>query len=224
MFECEHCHTQYVNERFFIKHAFKCKVLAKKNEVKSVIGRNAFGYYKKYLETKRCYNTDIETFMSSKYYTSFINFAKFAIDKRIPDIPIYLEFVNGKRILPTVWSSSIVYSAYIKYLDTLNPLRAVGVSIVCLQKLSKIFDCDIEEVLLKLYINEIIELLQSRHLSPWFLLNSVSIGKILTNPSITENQHKVLEMFINPSKWQKKFDKNRKEVDEIKKYLKELNL
>lgn len=222
MFECEHCHTQYINERFFIKH--KCKVLAKKNEVKSFVGRIAFGYYTQYLQTKKCYNTDIETFLNSKYYTSFINFTKYAIDKKIPAIHIFLEFVNSKRILPTVWSSSIVYSAYIKHLDNLEPIKSVGVSISSIKRLSKIFDCEIEEVLPKLYINEIIELLQSRHLSPWLLLNSVNITKILTNPDITENQHKILEMFINPTKWQKKFDKNKKEVIEIKKYLKELKV
>jgi hypothetical protein len=223
-FECEHCHTQYINKRFFLKHADKCKVLAKKKEVKTSTGKAAFEYYKKFLISKKCYNSDLTTFMNSKYYKSFINFAKFVVDKKIPDISIYLDFVINKKILPGIWSSNIIYSAYVKHLDSLSPIDSVGVSILSLKKLSRIFDCDIEEVLPKLYINEIIELLHSRHLSPWFLLNSIRINDILTDPNITENQHVVLEMFINPTKWGKNFDNHKIEVKNIKKYLKSLNL
>lgn len=224
MFECEHCHTTYTSERFYINHGPKCKTLLKKIEIKSIIGKNAFSYYKSYLKTKHCYNTDIETFSNSKYYKSFINFANFVISKKIPDIKTYLEFVNDRRIMPPVWCSDLVYSEYIKYLDTLEPLTLVHISIASLNKLSKIFNCEITEVLLKLYINEIIQLLHSRHLSPWFLLNSIHIESVLTNPSITESQHKVLEMFINPETWSNKFKQKGHHLIKIKKTLHDLKL
>lgn len=222
MFECEHCHTNYTSERFLLKHS--CKIMEKKKIMKSLLGKRSFNFYIQYLESKKCYNSDIETFIHSKLFTTFTKFTTFVDDKKIPDVNLYMKFVNKYSILPAIWTNSIIYSAYLKEIDSLSPLESVEISINSIQKLSKIFECESSEVLPKLYIAEILSMLKSRHISPWYFINSPHFETIVSNPKITKNEHYVLELFINPKKWNKKFQKHIKEVALIKSYLLENNL
>lgn len=224
MYECEHCHKTYVNNRYYLKHFNQCKIYLRKHELSTVIGKNAFNYYKKWLKSKQCMNDDSNTFITSRFYNSFIKFSKFVVDKKIVDIDLYFDYMIIKKINPMIWTNDIIYSVYIKLVDDLSPMDSVNLSIKTLIKLGKIFDCEPYQVMKKLSISEIIELLYSRHFTPWFLLNSNDITNILNNPDISKSQHIILEGFINPKIWTKKFKDNSIELSKVKDYLKNLNL
>lgn len=224
MYECEHCKKTYITERYYTKHFKSCRPLLRKTELETVVGSSAFKFFKRWLATKQCMNIEIETFISSRYYNSFIRFAKFIINRKIGDVDLYFNHVIKHKMEPTIWSNQIVYSSYLKMIDELDPISSIKYSIKTIVRLSRIFDCEPTEVSTRLYINEIIELLYSRHITPWFLLNCKDINSILTNPNITKDQHILLEAFINPKKWNKKFKKFDKEVIEIKEYLTNMDL
>jgi len=221
-FTCEHCGKTYKKENFFINH--KCRILERKKQIQTPIGQSAFFIYKKWLKNKGNNNLEIETFINSKYYNAFINFAKHLKKIIYPDLDIFYQMVFDLKLDPTTWITNEVYSKYIKIIDNADPIKRVKISIKFLNILAEEFECNINEVLLHLHINDLIYYVHTRYLSPWLLLNSIIFSKILKSGILNVHQKILLEKEINHIYWKNKFQNNLKTVKEIKRLTKGLNL
>lgn len=169
--ECKHCHKKFLNERNFMKH--QCTKMVRSVEIQSIIGQQAYGLYKIWLEKQRKKAPQVETFISSAYYTSFINFANWVRETGVPDPAKYVEQMIHHKISPALWRRNEAYQYYLEYVDQRSdPYEQAQITVETVQALAEGCECKPGEIFSKFKVGEILELAQQRRLSPWLLFCS----------------------------------------------------
>jgi len=221
-YQCKFCHSKFVREERYLKH--RCKQMDRAEEIQTQVGQAAWLYYQKWMKAYRRMVPAIESFMSSKYYQSFIRFTKHAQKLHLPDIDTFILLMKEKDISPTIWTNDQVYAIYLEYLDRrAAPSQQAQITINTLFKIADAAECDVGEVFAVMEPNEIIELLRERRLSPWLILFSGKFKHMLVH-STTQEQRIIMETIIRPKYWLEKFKKHTTDVDLMKKYVEELGL
>lgn len=166
-FECNHCGKKFVSENNYKNHSCEEKERFEYC-TKTIDGRRAFIYYKHWQAIKGR-QSELTTFISSRYYNSFVTLVEFIEQKMVPSPKKYIEYCEGKTLLPTMWKRGDVYLSYMKVYDKLvDPLEQVSSSIALIKKLASHIDCKPNEVFIYLYGGEVLKLLTTRQLSPYF--------------------------------------------------------
>lgn len=222
IFECKYCDTKFVVEKKFISH--NCEPKRRSEVMETNTGRTAFRYYTEWRKANNHKAPVLETFISSRFFTSFEKFVEYSRIMNIPEPLEYIKFMSKKGLLPIHWSSDDTYVEYIEYFDlSRTPRQQVDTSIETLTTLARMMDCEISEVLNHIRPGQMIKLLQARKLSPWILLFSGKFHTFLST-KVNAEQSIFLETFINSTIWQKKFKNNPALVEEIKQNVKNLKL
>ena len=221
-FECLFCHSKFVTEPRYLRH--HCKQMKRAEESKSVEGQAAYSYYSKWMKAYQRMVPNHESFLSSKYYMSFMRFTTHAKKTRMPDTDVFIKLMKEKDISPTIWTNDQVYSLYLEYLDRrATPSQQAKITIKTLFNISDSVNCEVSDVFSFLEANELIELLRTRQVSPWLLLLSSKFREFLVNKT-TPEQRIIMESIIRPQYWKAKFEKYPNDVALIKKYIEELNV
>lgn len=166
-FECQHCNKKFVSEKNYNNHSCEEK---ERYEycTQTIEGRRAYLYYKHWQSIKGRIS-DVKTFTTSRYYNSFISFIGFIDEKLLPSPKKYIEYCETRTLLPTLWKRGDVYLSYMKVYDSLvDPVEQVNSSIQTLKRLAEHIDCGVHEVFVYLYGGEVLKLLTTRQLSPFF--------------------------------------------------------
>lgn len=221
-FSCSFCHTKFIHEARYMRH--RCKQMIRDQESKSPTGIAAWTFYQQWMKSYKRLAPSSDTFLSSKYYQSFMRFVRHAHKVNMPDISSFILLMRDKDISPTIWTNDQVYGMYIEYLDRqAKPAKQATITIDTLFKIADQHDCDVEDIFNNVSPNEIIELLRQRRLSPWLLLFSIKFKEFLVK-STTAEQRIIMEQIIRPNYWAQKFKKFPNETQDMIKYIKELNL
>lgn len=221
-FTCKHCHTVFVREDRYLVH--KCKTMKRLEEFQTPDGQAAWQYYQLWLRKQKRQSPAPTSFLSSKYYRTFINFSKFAKAVDLPKIDKFVWLMVEKKYPPTIWTNDEVYSSYLEFLDhKTTPLEQVKLSIETLLAHADKHEIDISQVFDKLLPNEVIHMVRTRQLSPWLLLFSNSFKKMFKE-RVTPEQAIILETLIRPDFWAKKFEDHEKSIEKIKQCVKEMNV
>lgn len=222
MKSCEYCLKNFTNDKKFELHS--CKEKERAEYVKTIEGTKAYNIFKEWIRLRHYSNDNINTFLNSKYFTSFKRFVEFIRKKDIVSVDIYMEFVVNKGLSPNTWHDDLVFDAFIKYLDNEKPMNSVIIGLQTLNKYATKFNCKIDRVLYKLYPNEYINLLQKRQLTPWLLLNTKGFLDYLSITKFTKEQIIIINSLIPDDIWIDKLNNNPIIVDKILVYTKQLNL
>lgn len=221
-YECEYCGKKLIKKASLLKH--ECAPMLKMRTCKTRKGTSAFNDYKTWLALKMRTVSKLETFVDSKFFTTFVKFQDFAAAKGIPDRKMFMRYMVEKNIPPTMWQTASIYDAFIVHYDaTALPMRMVSITLSTMQKLATILECDINEIFDDLLPAEIAKLIFERRLSPWVLLLSKKFTNylhMLKDPS----QYVMITTVIDVDEWHRKFKKNPKIVAEIKTIITELDL
>jgi hypothetical protein len=192
-------------------------------EIQTIIGQAAWSYYQGWMKANKRFAHGIESFMTSKYYNSFIKFAKQVKRLNIPDVNIFIRLMRDKKIQPTLWCKDEVYTIYIEYMDhKLSPLEQAKITISTLFFYADKLNCDVSNIFSIFEPVDVMQLLQQRRLSPWLLLFSSKFKSMIRSAS--KDQQIVLQSIIRPVFWKKRFDRNPKYVNIMQRYVKELGI
>lgn len=221
-FTCRHCHRVFVLENRYLQH--KCKQMKRLEELQSPLGQTAWSYYQKWLKAMKRLPPQPNSFLTSKFFRTFVNFSKFAKAVDLPTIDRFVWLMVEKDYPPTIWTNDEVYTLYLEFLDhKTTPMEQVKLSIETLLNWCDKRELDISEAFEKMYPTDVIHLVRTRRLSPWLLLFSSSFKKMFKE-RISPEQTIILETLIRPDFWYAKFAEHPEIVVKIKEYIKELNL
>lgn len=223
-YECNYCNKKLSSQYAYSKH--NCEKKKKVELCRTRTGMAAFYDYSYWLKQKGNNVKSIETFLSSKFFKTFIEFQGFASEKGIPDKKIFISFMVKKNISPVLWKNKMIFDAFIDHFDTtVSPMKKVKISLNTLILLSDIFECDIGEVYDHLLPSEISMLIHERKLSQWLLLLSEKFKHRL-HMIDSVSQHTMLSSVLDSDYWKIKFqDKQNKDtIDEIKQIINKLAL
>lgn len=221
-FTCKACHKVFVIESRFIQH--QCKQMKREEEFKSPIGQTAWHYYTLWMRNMKRLPPPAGSFLTSKYFRTFINFTKFAKKVELPRVDKFIWLMVQKNYPPTIWMNDEVYAIFVEFLDR----QTSGIDNATLSIQTLIAHCDKHEIQLAeifshISIQDVIHLLHVRKLSPWLLLFSKTF-KTAYAERATPEQKIILENLIRPEYWPSRFEADPTSVATIKQLIKEMGI
>lgn len=221
-YNCKYCGKSFIFENRYLSH--RCKQMQREEEFQSPIGQAAWNYYQKWMRTMKRMPPPPKSFLTSKYYRSFINFAKFAQKVDLPRPEKFIWLMVERSFQPTLWTSDDAYVLYLEFLDyKVSPLEQARLSVETLLNIADKNNIDVTDIFNVITANEIMHLLRTRRLSPWFLLNSKKFRQFYVEKT-TPEQKIIIETIIRPEYWAEKFEKHPEDIKIIKRYVTEMNL
>lgn len=221
-FICKHCHQSFVHEKRYLEH--KCKQMKRIEELQSLEGQTAWNLYQIWLRAQNRMPPPIKSFLTSKYYRTFINFAHFSRKVQLPFPERFIKFMCDRGLPPTLWVHDEVYMSYLDHIDSkVSPLEHLKMSIETLLVKSENVDVDISDIFNYISMSEIISLIRKRRLSPWFLLFSKKFKQKFKETATTEEKI-ILDTLIKADVWAEKIHEHQSETEIIKQYINGLNV
>jgi hypothetical protein len=220
--KCEYCGKVLSNETYFMRHT--CKEQTRSEELSTTIGQAAYFFYCEWMSMYKRKPPSIDTFATSRFYTSFLEFAKHVKKLKISNTTKFIEIMKDKDISPMLWRRDQCYSMYLEWMDKKqDPLDQVQGSIETLFDISDKEDVhEIGKIFDHLGVRRIIDLVKLRKLSPWFLFCSRAFSTFLKN--IPREDTIELSAVINPNFWTVKLQDNKEIVKDIMKINTEMGL
>lgn len=218
---CHHCRKVFVLEKAFMTHS--CKEKRRAEEMKTIIGQVAYGYYVDWMKAKKFKAPPIDTFISSRYYLAFMKFAAMAAQVNIEKPNTYINLMVRRDLSPTMWHRSQCYSIYLQFIDNeADPFELVANSIEKLERIAASENVNVIDIFNHLGFKRILELIRLRTLSPWLLLHSSKFKEFLG--TIDELDLKLLMGIINIGSWLEIFEKKPEIRDVLTPFVREYGL
>jgi hypothetical protein len=169
---CEYCQHPFASERVFMKH--HCRERERLDQLKSPLGQAAYSYYSEWMKLKRRSVPPIETFAESSYYTTFIKFATHTLRVKLPNPAGFIRtMVENGDVMPSLWCRDNVYAMYLQGYDkVVSPRDQFVNSFEELLQLAKEYEVANWKIFETLGIPKLLDLLQKRKISSWFLIAS----------------------------------------------------
>ena len=222
MFECQYCGTQFVKEDNYSKH--KCREMERTMEMRTPKGMRSYKLYKKWFKIRKLVVPEVESFISSKYYGVFFTFSKFVKEMGIPDVDLYIQFMVQENIVPSHWSNPDIYDYFMKHFDNnVSPITHVKITLSSLDRLANVLECELRDVFKYIKVGDIVNLIQSRNLSPWCLLLSNEFKSYLVN-EVTLGERQLIEDVIKVDQWKIIFERKRNCIPQILEILEKISL
>jgi hypothetical protein len=223
MLECEFCETKFLSEDQLDKHS--CRERVRMEQLGTTLGMQAFKCYQQWFKCRKFTPPQKRAFIASPLYNSFLKYVKFRKKMGIPDDKIYIGIMAEENILPQHWYNDDIYRFAMKKFDSDYPVKThVRITLVTLDRLKRIYGCDeISDVFNHLRPSDAIKLIQTRNLSPWFLLLSSRFKKYLHDET-TKEERGLISNAMNLKHWKLMLEIKKRDIPETKKYIKQLNL
>lgn len=222
MFECEYCDTAFLTEEQLGRHT--CREGKRFEELKTKDGIQAFRCYRLWFKARNFIPPTQRTFVTSTHYKAIFRFVKFRKKMAIPDNKIYIEIMASNEIMPCHWYNDDIYRYAMKKFDVeYSPQTHARITITTLEKLSKIFKCEIGEVFDHLRPLDTVNLIQTRNLSPWILLLSPRFKRYLETET-NEQERGMICHAMNIKRWKSLLKLKKKYIPKSKEYIQQLNL
>lgn len=221
-FECQFCHREFKREQAFLQHS--CPRRERHDLLQSPLGQSAYACYEMWMRGYKRKVPPIETFADSRYFKSFVEFARFASKVHLTNVESYIRLMIQKDISPLLWTRSECYSLYLDHLDRgISPLKAIEISVETLLSLQAKRNLSaLSDVIMTMPVSELIHHVMLRTISPWLLLCSGTFKRYLSEKSSAEVSE--LMNVISPEVWASRLDAAREDVLRIKEITQELGL
>lgn len=156
----------------FMKH--HCKERARIEELRGPVGQAAYAYYTDWMRLNKRSVPPIDTFASSSYYLAFIKFANHVKRVNMPNPTGFVKaMVENGNVQPSLWCRDNVYAMYLQGYDKIvTPTKQFVDSVDLVLELAKDFEVEPNKVFEAIGVEKILDLVQKRKLSPWFLVAS----------------------------------------------------
>lgn len=220
-FECKHCLKLLKSEKAFINHY--CEEAKRHDLLTTAKGQLGFEIYSRWVYIRYSQKPDRDMFKRSKFFHSFIKFAKYykAIGG-LYDLDEFLLFMIKKQILPYSWLDNKVISYYLVAMDMIDPKSKIERSVEFILKISDKMDCDTSEIFDYFNAELLLDAVKMHKISPWILLNSSVFFKWME--TCLNFEIDLINEFIDVDVWSERFEKNEKYVKLSRKYCKALGI
>lgn len=213
LYECKFCHKKFSSERIFMRH--ECTEMIRNKEIQTAAGQMAYGMYKIWMEKQRRKPPSIIVFMTSSYYSAFLNTVSWIKETGISDTELFITVMIKEKISPSLWRREEAYKLFLDFIDKkVDPMTQVINSIEFLIQLADDMDVSIESVFKNRQCGDILKYINKRKLSPWFLLCSKSFKEWAESLNVNEVQ--MLKNNIGISYWSIRLSNEVDSVKEIK--------
>jgi len=193
-------------------------------ELKTPNGQTAWHYYSLWLRQMKRMPPPASTFLSSKFFRTFINFVKFTKSVDLPKPEKFIWLMVQKNYPPTMWMNDDVYVMYIEFIDRqFTPIEQAKISVETLCAIADKHEIALEDVFTVIKGHDIIQMLRTRRLSPWLLLNSRKFRDLYLNDLTTE-QRIIIDQLVRPEYWADKKEAHGDAVTTIRAITKEMGI
>jgi hypothetical protein len=171
--KCPHCSKEYTNEKRFFTHTGKCPMKEKIDRCRTLQGSIAFSAYNYWMKKTRKGEQTIETFISSRFFTSCMRFAEFYLETSVGSMEKYIDFMIKRNYDFTMWSSHVVFAEYVYHYDSIHPpIDQWNHSFDLIEQRCIDYNCSPTEVFKHIGLDDMMILIIRRKLSNWYLLLS----------------------------------------------------
>jgi hypothetical protein len=161
-----------------------------------------------------------EDFMISKHFGDFVRFAKYLLDIQAINPDAFVEFLLKAQVPMKNWFFPFVYEQYIRELNKREtPGNAVERNILLMQQWEIENGHPWHEFFKKVSPALATQYIRSGRLSPWVLYTASTSHELLERMS--EEQLKLIEQYVDPRFWKRKFTEQPEDVNFIKTILAE---
>ncbi len=220
--KCQYCESEFQSERTIMVHVCEPKRrYMNKDEKYSRLAFHAFSRF--YELTQAVGNRTFDDFAKSKFYLGFTKFGKHIININAINPEEYVDFVIQNSVKLDKWSSDAVYNTYIQELNRKESAdRAVERSILLMQKWGEEYDRPFNKFFKEVSKPLAIHYIKSGRISPWVIFNSDNGAELID--SFSDEELVVINDYLEPSFWTRKFNARVEDVQFVKMILKKAGI
>lgn len=206
MYECEFCEAKFISDEGIREHT--CRQKERMQQLNTPLGRVAYSYYKLWFKYRKYLIPAKESFIVSKSYNPFLKFVKYAKKMGIPNVPLYIKFMSQEGILPQHWYNDDIYEYFIDYLDKeCSHVEHLKITLKSFDRISEALDCDIGEIFDYMRPIDVINLIETRNLSPLVLFFSVKFRNFVKYVASDVEKH-LIDQAMNVNRWKPIIESN----------------
>jgi hypothetical protein len=186
--------------------------------------RFAFLAYSRFYElTQAVGGRTFEDFAKSKFYLGFTKFGMHIININAVNPEDFIDFVIRNSVKLDKWTSDSVYETYIQELNRKESAdRAVERSILLMEKWGADYDRPFNRFFKEVSKPLAIHYITSGRLSPWVIFNCDSGAELID--SFSDHELTIINEYLEPSFWTRKFNTRREDVQFVKMILKKAGI
>ena len=220
--QCKYCLKNFTREIYLKKH--ECEPMRRHQMLKTNRGISAYNSYAEWIKCKGYRAATHDSFIESKFFKPFMRFAKFSQKVALPGKDKFIEYMAELDVEPKDWCKPIIYEHYISEHENLfTPDEQAGLTVDTVFELSRIFECETGEVFQYIEPSSLIQIIQAKKMSPWVLLCSKKFGWFVKN-EMTREQKVLMERYMDPDKWARKFRDNPELQSKMQTYARALEI
>lgn len=222
-FVCQYCKHGYTKESSLVTHICeqKRRYLAK-NEKHVVIAHQTFIRFFQLTQNAKGVKS-YEEFAKSPYYNAFVKFGSFVSNTNPMYPQKYIDYVVTSGAKLDQWCRDELYEKYILHLIvTESAETALERTLTHMQDWADKNNAAWNHYFKCVSPSRVIFDIKDGKISPWVILNCKSGKMMLT--SLVDEQLNLIEKYIDPNMWLKKFKQYPADVMLIKEVAKEGNL
>tara|TARA_B110000196_G_scaffold262772_1_gene234779 strand:+ start:366 stop:1037 length:672 start_codon:yes stop_codon:yes gene_type:complete len=220
--KCQYCGAEFKSERTIMVHVCEPKRRwLNKDEKYSRLAFHAFSRF--YELTQAVGNRTFEDFVKSKFYLGFTKFGMHIININAINPEEYVDFVIQNSVKLDKWTSDAVYNIYVQELNRKESAdRAVERSILLMQKWGEEYDRPFNKFFKEVSKPLAIHYIKSGRISPWVIFNSDNGAELID--SFSDEELVVINDYLEPSFWTRKFNARVEDVQFVKMILKKAGI
>lgn len=161
-----------------------------------------------------------QDFVDSLHYSAFVRFGRYLHEIQALNPESFVEFLVKAQVPMKSWETAFVYEQFVRELAKKEPAASAFERNILLMKQ---WETDTDEpwydFFRKVNTNTATQLIRAGRLSPWVLYTAESAFELLER--MTEEQMTMIEQYVTPIFWERKFIEQPQEVDFIRELLKE---
>jgi hypothetical protein len=222
-FECQFCKKTFQREKTLAVHLCEQKRRHINRDDKYV--RLGFLAYNRFYEITQGSKTQktYEHFSKSNYYTGFTKFGRHMLEINAIDPEKFIDFVITASIPLDSWCKDSVYESYIRELNKKETAeRAVERGILLMEQWGREHDRPFNVFFREISRPRLIHWIKSGRISPWIIFNCDSGDAAIA--SMTDNEHHMINEYLEPTFWTRKFSTRKEDVEFVQMVLKEAGL
>lgn len=222
-FKCEHCNKLFAKEKTLIVHICEQKRrYMSRNERHVQMGLLTFQRFYDIAQKNKNSKT-FEEFTSSSYYTAFVKFGSFVVNSAPVYPEKFVDYVIRSGVKLDHWCRDELYYSYIIDLIKKEPADgAIQRTIKTMIEWSDVNSAPWEHYFAHVNLNRGAHDIKEGLISPWLLLNTKSGINMLKN--FNDEQLDIVEPFIDPQFWQRRFKALPADVELVKDIIKEARI
>lgn len=204
-FECGFCRKAFSSERTLSAHmCVKKRRKLDENNIASRLGHRLFQRFHE-LNTPTRRQKSFDEFIESRYYASFIKFARFLMDLKPVDEPRFIDFVFQNGIKERDWCKDKVYIAYVQDLLAKEPAeRGLERSIKTIDGWVKGKNLGLSDFFASVSPAEATHMVKMGKISPWVLYLAKTSDALWVR--LSPEQADIISETIDPKIWRVKFE------------------